>query len=470
MLFARLLPRIAPALLLLPLLLQTAPGVQIREYYYAPTNLVIAAGDTVRWTNNGVQSHDVAEGPVTLPAGITRLFDSPLLGSGSTFAWTFTNVGFYPYYCTPHIAAFPQQTGTVTVLPPMPANVGAALLSPPDGRRFTNAFTVQLVGNGASRNTNITRLEFYANDTLAGSDTTYPYSIFATNLPAGPNQITVVAVDANGTRGTSAPVAIVLTNIITTNVITMSASAFSPISLAVSAGSTVIWSNTQAIAHTAVGTNSLEPLCGAGQLLTTTVRCTNVFLTPGVFPYFCSIHPTMRGTVFVAQAASAPLVTLTRPANSATLTTNGPIVLEAAASDPQGLGRVQFFRAPNTLLGQRADPPWSITASGLPAGQATFFARAVDSDGNVNVSAPVTVNLINAVPLQLLGATNLGANLQFDLTTTPGLTYVTERTSSLPSGFNPFQTNAATGSFIRVTDPIPSGVVTQRFYRAYIQQ
>jgi len=465
-----LLPSVVLLALGLSALSAATTNVSVRDFFYNATNVVINAGDTVTWVNNGGNAHDVVEGLLTTPTGVPRLFDSPTFSSGGSFSWVFTNVGFHRYFCSPHISMFPQQTGTVTVLPPLPAQIGAYLSVPTNNARVTNAFSVQLVGNGAARSSKLARIEFFSGNTFLSSASTYPFTSFATNLPTGTNLLTAVAVDVDGLRGTSAPVTLIHTAVPRTNVIAMTASAFSPNNVTISAGSSVIWSNTQAIAHTATGdATSLEPLCGAGVNLVGASRCTNLFSTPGVYPFFCSIHPSMRGTVFVAQASSSPFVVLTRPAPGGTLATNAPIVLEANASDPDGIGRVQFFRAPNTLLGQVAEPPYTITAS-LPAGTSSFFARAIDGQGFGNLSPLVTATLINAGPLQLQGVTNLGGNLRFQLTTTPGLTYVTERSAALPSGFQPFQTNVAATSVILITDPLSGSPDAQFYYRAFIQQ
>jgi len=71
--------------------------------------------------------------------------------------------------------------------------------------------------------------------------------------------------------------------------------AFAPDELTVAPGTTVTWTNTDAVSHTstsdAAGWNSgtIEP----GRQFAFT------FQTPGTFPYRCTIHPGMVGTVVV---------------------------------------------------------------------------------------------------------------------------------------------------------------------------
>lgn len=86
-------------------------GVEIRDpYYYTPTNLVIRPMDRVVWTNRGTRAHDVTS------SSNPRLWTSPNLTVNATYGFTFTNVGYYPYFCLQHRQVGPQQTGSVTVV------------------------------------------------------------------------------------------------------------------------------------------------------------------------------------------------------------------------------------------------------------------------------------------------------------------------------------------------------------------
>lgn len=71
--------------------------------------------------------------------------------------------------------------------------------------------------------------------------------------------------------------------------------AFNPSTIKVAAGTTVKWTNKDAIGHTVTsGTN----LFNSGTIATGgTFSFT--FTTAGSYPYYCSIHPTMTATVTV---------------------------------------------------------------------------------------------------------------------------------------------------------------------------
>jgi 3',5'-cyclic AMP phosphodiesterase CpdA len=70
---------------------------------------------------------------------------------------------------------------------------------------------------------------------------------------------------------------------------------FSPSTLAVAAGTTVTWVNHDDIPHTIVSTEQRF----RSAALDTDDRFSFRFVAPGVYPYFCSVHPMMVGKVIV---------------------------------------------------------------------------------------------------------------------------------------------------------------------------
>jgi len=75
---------------------------------FSPATFTVRVGDSVTWFNADVMEHTV-----TSDAGTPVAFDSPLLNSGDTFSFTFTQAGTYAYHCAPH----PTMTGTIIVNP-----------------------------------------------------------------------------------------------------------------------------------------------------------------------------------------------------------------------------------------------------------------------------------------------------------------------------------------------------------------
>jgi len=103
-------------------------GVRMGTYFFNPTNIVISPGDRVVWTNNSDRAHDTTSR--------TSLWSSPNVGiiaPNNTYGFTFTNAGYYPYFCRQHVLLGPQQTGSVSVV----AISLASVLKTPTNAQFT---------------------------------------------------------------------------------------------------------------------------------------------------------------------------------------------------------------------------------------------------------------------------------------------------------------------------------------------
>jgi plastocyanin len=72
--------------------------------------------------------------------------------------------------------------------------------------------------------------------------------------------------------------------------------AFSPIELKVAPGTTVEWVNHDDIPHTVV---SDDKTTFKSKALDTDDKFSYTFTKPGIYPYFCSIHPKMTGKIVV---------------------------------------------------------------------------------------------------------------------------------------------------------------------------
>jgi plastocyanin len=71
--------------------------------------------------------------------------------------------------------------------------------------------------------------------------------------------------------------------------------AFSPATLPIPVGDTVLWTNNQSVQHTVTSDTGTEL---AGNLSSGSTY-QHIFLTAGSFPYHCAIHTTMHGSVTV---------------------------------------------------------------------------------------------------------------------------------------------------------------------------
>ena len=70
---------------------------------------------------------------------------------------------------------------------------------------------------------------------------------------------------------------------------------FGPARVTVAAGTTVTWDNEDDIPHTVTSSAKLFK----SKVLDTADKFSFTFTTPGVFEYFCSLHPHMTGTIVV---------------------------------------------------------------------------------------------------------------------------------------------------------------------------
>ncbi|MGA2874625.1 MAG: cupredoxin domain-containing protein [Nitrososphaerales archaeon] len=79
-------------------------GYPYAQYTPQVITVVIGVNNTVTWTNQDVLVHDILTA--------SGLFHSGDMATGSTYTFTFTQAGTYPYYCSYH----PSMGGVIIVL------------------------------------------------------------------------------------------------------------------------------------------------------------------------------------------------------------------------------------------------------------------------------------------------------------------------------------------------------------------
>jgi glucose/arabinose dehydrogenase/plastocyanin len=165
--------------------------------------------------------------------------------------------------------------------------------------------------------------------------------------------------------------------------------AFSPREITIEVGDTVIWTEKDGAFHT---TTSDTGVWDSGTLeLNETFPFT--FNTAGDYPYHCTPHPGMTGTVIVrSSAGNAPTVSITTPTNGASFSFPAEVMISASAEDSDGAVTNVAFFAGNTLLGQAGASPFTITAN-LVSGSHALTAVATDDDGLSSTSAIVNITV-----------------------------------------------------------------------------
>jgi glucose/arabinose dehydrogenase/plastocyanin len=172
--------------------------------------------------------------------------------------------------------------------------------------------------------------------------------------------------------------------------------AFQPPSVSINTGDSVRWTEMDGAFHTTTSDTSIwdsGSLPFQGQF-------TFTFTGAGDYPYHCTPHSFMHGSITVqASSNQPPAVSITSPTNGSSFTAPATVAIVADAHDPDGsVTNVAFFDGA-TPLGQTNQTPYQVTAT---FGAGTHPLTAVASD-NLGLSATstvvsVTVSAVNTPP------------------------------------------------------------------------
>jgi len=168
-------------------------NVSIQDNFFSPSSITINANDQVKWTWNGAASHSSSS-----DAGDTTMWDSGILGPGSTFSKTFPAAGSFPYHCNVHFG----QSGSVTV---QAANVlpTVTITNPANGAVFSAPATFAVVARASDSDGSITNVQFRQGATILTNRTSAPYSAIINKLAAGNYTFSAVASDNRGAKATN---------------------------------------------------------------------------------------------------------------------------------------------------------------------------------------------------------------------------------------------------------------------------
>jgi plastocyanin len=234
--------------------------------------------------------------------------------------------------------------------------------------------------------------------------------------------------------------------------------AFSPTSVNINVNDSVKWT----WAGSPHSTTSDTGLWESG-VLGTGATFTHTFTSAGSFPFHCSVHPFMTGTISVQSANVPPTIGISNPTNGSVFAAPATLTLAATASDTDGsVTNVQFFQGAASLTNV-ATSPYSVSVRNLSTGDYALSAVATDNSASKATNS-ITIHVVTPVAIVLGSANRVSSSIfHFDYSANPGLRYVVQRSENLenwtPIGTNtatsnrtPFSDNAATGSpnFYRV--------------------
>jgi hypothetical protein len=322
---------------------------------------------------------------------------------------------------------------------PQPSTMTISLVSPSNGSSFKGPGVIPVIatvtspssggGNGNGRTSTgtigkmatagVTKVDFYANSTYIGSDTSSPYTVNWSNGQAGTYALKAIATDTSGATlqspsvtvviapesvtPPSAPPSVALTSpsagssFTAPATITVSATATSTTSTIAKvefySGSTLIGTDTSApysVAWSGVGAGSYSLSAVAtdaagGSTHSSTVPVTVTAAAPAPPPP-------------AAPIPAAPVVSLVAPTTGSSYQSPATITLTANASSASGtITRVDFY-AGSTLIGTDTASPFTFVWSNVPAGAYTLTAVATNNVGVATTSAAAAVTVSAAAP------------------------------------------------------------------------
>lgn len=306
-------------------------------------------------------------------------------------------------------AAMPARTVSVSISSPTANAVFAAR---------TNV-TIQATVTPETPGT-VAKVDFYRGTSLIGSDTTSPYSVTWSNVPAGSYSLTAKVTFSKGTAMTSAAVPIIVNAPPTVSLSSPTASAVFGASASIPIVATAADSD-GTIAKVAFyqGTTLI------GSDTTAPYGITWSAATAGTYSLTAQATDN-QGAVTTSGAISIvvkapPTVSLTSPAANTVFAPQGTITITAAAaSSSSTISKVDFYQG-STLIASDTTAPYSVSWSNVAAGNYTLTAKATDATGGITTSAgiPIVVNTPPTVSLTSPAANALfGAPASVTLTAT----------------------------------------------------
>ena len=399
-----------------------------------------------------------------------------------------------------------------------------ALTSPTNGATCLAPATLNLAANLSANGNEITRIQFYDSMTLLGETTTPSHSFLWSNVSTGNYSLTAQAVYNAGSTVTSAPVNISvistwpsspeLTWAATSGAITRPFIAASggiyqltftgeaeggraaygftitnaghyTISAQVDAprddansffvnidsepvGPTMIWD----IPVTAGPTDRTVSWRGNG------TGDYNQF-HPKVFTLGTGTHQLIvRGreancrlsafTLTPYDTNTPPFVTLTTPTNGAVVSGDF-VTVEAHASDSDGVAGVQFKLDGENLGAEDTSAPYRVmlNTSSRADGPHTLAAVVRDAAGNQSSTAPVTIVVVNFLPIRSIDLTSGIVTITWE--SIPGVSYrIAYKTSLMDANWTDLSANiTATDATTSWTEGIDIRFA-ERYYRVYV--
>ena len=233
---------------------------------------------------------------------------------------------------------------------------------------------------------------------------------------------------------------------------------FSPSAVTINVNDQVKWTWIGSVGHTTTSNTGLwdSGVRGNGATFVST------FTTAGSFPYHCTVHPFMMGTITVQAANVPPTIAITNPPNGSVLASPATFTLGANASDTDGSVTNVLFLQGMTSLGNVQNSPYLAAVHNLAAGDYTFSAVASDN-GGAKATNEIIIHVVTPTPITLGKPQRLSpTSFEFSYSATAGLRYIVQRSSDL-THWTALTTNDATSGSEIFLDQSATG--NPGFYR-----
>jgi pectate lyase len=301
-------------------------------------------------------------------------YSDTLLGTDSiapySFTWENVKQGIYNLYAT--VTDTNDITGYSSGIMVFVGS-GVIVQGPKDGATFNVPADITISAYAWSGTDTVSRVDFYSDTSLLGTDHSLPYSYTWNDVQPGTYNLTARAIENIARISVSEPVSITVIG---------GPEGYEYCS---PEGGSCTWAGLYNIAYGADGKfNYIYNVTG-------TVDCKNdVFGDP--------IYGTAKSCW--VQEAVTPYVSITAPTDGTEYTAPVNISIEAYAVDNYGtIDSVHFFQN-DKLLGVSSVAPFSYTWSDVEAGSYRITAIAIDNDGNSDTSQAVSITVIDATGLQ----------------------------------------------------------------------
>jgi peptidoglycan/xylan/chitin deacetylase (PgdA/CDA1 family)/archaellum component FlaF (FlaF/FlaG flagellin family) len=276
----------------------------------------------------------------------------------------------------------------------------AILTAPADGATVNGTVTLSA---SASDNVGVDRVEFLVDGQLVGSDTSAPYSVAwdSASVADGAPTIAARAVDPAGNATNSSAVTVTVgnggptdttppTTTIGCNGATC-ATGYYNASVSVTLSATD--SGGSGLKEIRYTTDGSDPTATSGTVYSGPFSVTSTS-TVKYRAFDNAGNAEAVKSQLIRIDALAPTVTITAPANGATVSGNVKITATASDTGGSGVAKVSFY-VDGTLVGTATQAPYSTPWNARKAtrGQHTLAAIAQDNAGNTTTSTAITVTV-----------------------------------------------------------------------------